>query len=117
MFYLHSRQQCIEVAADFKQAQVVLLHRQHARQKRGQGVYFAGIYPFMWQAAVPSCSCHTGARTLAAHKAVEALCEREGCSFAALAAHSPALGINLARLHDHVEVIREVMPAKAALFV
>lgn len=74
-------------------------------------------HSFMWQAAVPSCSCHAGARTLAAHKAVEALCEREGCSFAALVAHSPALGIDLARLHDHVEVIREVLAAKALLFV
>ena len=75
--------------------------------------------PTLHRAAIvkPSCSCHTGARTLAAHKTVDALCKREDCSFAALAAHSPALGIDLDRLHDHVEVIREVMPAKAALSV
>lgn len=58
---------------------------------------------------LPSCSRLTGARTLAAHKAVEALCEREGCSFTALVAHSPALGIDLARLHGNVNIIHEVL--------
>ncbi len=50
-----------------------------------------------------------GARTLAAHQAVVALCEREGVQYAALSAQSAALGIDLALLDDQVAVIREVL--------
>ena len=64
--------------------------------------------PLVAALGMPACCWRAGARTLAAHKSVEALCEREGCSFAALAAHAHALGLDLARLQDHVDIIREV---------
>ncbi|KAK9845253.1 hypothetical protein WJX81_001330 [Elliptochloris bilobata] len=50
-----------------------------------------------------------GARTLAAHQAVSALCEREGCAYAALAAHSAALGLDLTHLQDQTDLICEVL--------
>jgi hypothetical protein len=40
---------------------------------------------------------------------VVALCEQEGVQYAALLAHSAALGIDLALLDDQVAVIREVL--------
>lgn len=48
------------------------------------------------------------ARTLAAYRAVELLCDREGCTCSALAVHSTALGLDLGNLQDQATLIREV---------
>lgn len=48
------------------------------------------------------------ARTLAAYRAVESLCDRKGCGYSALAVHSTALGIDLGNLQDQATLIREV---------
>ena len=48
------------------------------------------------------------ARTLAAYRAVESLCDRQGCLYTALAVHSTALGLDLGNLQDQATLIREV---------